>query len=411
MVDDGKGMSRKDITDKWLFVAYSAKKEGNEDAGLPRDYRNEISERRGYAGNKGIGRFSCDRLGETLDLWTRTVGGSRIQHLSVDWTNFEQDAKTEFGTVELDLEYASSFPTAKRASVPSDHGTVLRIERLRDWWPKDKVERLRSYLAKLVDPFGTTRAAQIITYVPDEDWPDVEGSVGNDIVDLLDEKTTRIRVEVSDGKVTTWLYDRGELIYHIEEPSPYKLLEGCFVRAQMYFLNRSAKQTFTLRMGVQPVSFGNVFLFVNGFRIFPVGEPTDDTFGIGRRKQQGHSRYLGLRDILGKIEVRAPPSMFHEASSRDAGLIGNEAQELYEIVLKNVLVRLERYVVPVTWADALDTDRDTISGLRSDAGKARIVKVVKALAGRSKLRSSTTVGNSLTSSTSGPLSSKRLWRV
>ena len=57
IIDNGKGMSRDDIVSKWLFVAYSAKKTGEEDIELPRDYRDQISQRRGFAGNKGIGRF------------------------------------------------------------------------------------------------------------------------------------------------------------------------------------------------------------------------------------------------------------------------------------------------------------------------------------------------------------------
>ena len=52
VVDNGKGMSAHDVENKWLFVAYSAKKDGEEDLG----------ERRVYAGSKGVGRFSCDRL-------------------------------------------------------------------------------------------------------------------------------------------------------------------------------------------------------------------------------------------------------------------------------------------------------------------------------------------------------------
>lgn len=386
VVDDGKGMSRRDVTSKWLFVAYSAKKEGSEDEGLPKTYRDAIAERRGYAGNKGIGRFSCDRLGTGLDLYSRVPGGSRIQHLSVDWKRFEGVAEQEFGTVEVDLDYTSAFPSLDRAEAPTDNGTVLVITGLRDDWSYDKIDRLRSYLAKLVDPFETTASAEIVTYVVNEDWPGVEGPVGNELTDLLDWKTTRIRVEFDAARITSWLYDRGELIYKIDEPNPYPMLRKARIKAQLYFLNRSAKHTFTSRMGVQPVSFGNVFLFVNGFRIFPVGEPNDDTFGIGRRKQQGHSRYLGLRDVLGKVEVEAPPTIFQEASSRDAGLIGKEAAELYDAVLHHVLIRLEKYVVPVTWVDPLDADRDNVSGLKSDAGKARIVKAVQALVGAKDIR-------------------------
>ncbi|MFD2016458.1 ATP-binding protein [Vibrio olivae] len=47
IIDDGKGMSYQDLVNKWLFVAYSAKKDGSED-----NNANRI-----YAGNKGVGRF------------------------------------------------------------------------------------------------------------------------------------------------------------------------------------------------------------------------------------------------------------------------------------------------------------------------------------------------------------------
>src|SRR4030042_1975220 len=62
--DDGKGMDKTDIVEKWLFVAYSAKKEETE------DYRDKIQNKRTYAGAKGIGRFSCDKLGCKLVLYT-----------------------------------------------------------------------------------------------------------------------------------------------------------------------------------------------------------------------------------------------------------------------------------------------------------------------------------------------------
>src|ERR1700730_11902482 len=54
--DLGSGMNDTDLTDKWLNIAYSEKTE----ASHPEDFY--------FAGNKGIGRFSCDRLGEKLEL-------------------------------------------------------------------------------------------------------------------------------------------------------------------------------------------------------------------------------------------------------------------------------------------------------------------------------------------------------
>ena len=54
--DFGKGMTLDDIKDKWLNIAYSEKK-GN----LFKDIE-------AYAGNKGVGRFSCDRLGQEMRI-------------------------------------------------------------------------------------------------------------------------------------------------------------------------------------------------------------------------------------------------------------------------------------------------------------------------------------------------------
>lgn len=391
IVDDGKGMSRDDILSKWLFVAYSAKRTGEEDSGTGRDYRDEISQRRGYAGSKGIGRFSCDRLGAFLEMYSKTKDGVKVENLSVDWTSFEEDSKKEFATIETTLKTISEFPAPKKIRPPRKHGTMLVIKNLRSTWGYGELEALRAYLAKLIDPFQTTSGATISTEIAHEDWPLLSGKVGNEIIDLLEEKTAKIIVNCKNGKINSRLFDRGVLIYEIEE-AVSKSVEvlsnlGVEIDCHVYFLNRSAKQTFTIRMGLQPIKFGNIFLFVNGFRIFPVGEPTDDTFGIGRRKQQGTSRFLGLRDVIGKIEVRSPQRIFSETSSRNAGLIESEATgALYELVMKNVVQRLERYVVEVNWADALDQLNDDASGLRSDTARSRIIKIVQALAGGKNIK-------------------------
>ena len=81
-------MDEADLFDKWLFVAYSSKKEGSE------DYRDKIKSTRIYAGAKGIGRFSCDRLGSNLILYTRKKSpATSFNVLHVDWNDFEVDSK------------------------------------------------------------------------------------------------------------------------------------------------------------------------------------------------------------------------------------------------------------------------------------------------------------------------------
>ncbi|WP_249690863.1 ATP-binding protein [Stappia sp. WLB 29] len=378
IVDDGKGMSSYDVREKWLFVAYSAKADGTEDDDAS-DYRDRIRIR-GYAGSKGIGRFSCDTLGRSLELYSRTGEDiSPVIKLEVDWEDFEQDSKEEFGTIKVSLDEDSSFPKSDGVVPPSQRGTMLRIKGLRHAWGEDAVAKLRRYLAKLIDPFGTTEDVEVATVLVGSDPHnrDLNGPISNDIADVLKDKTTRMEVGISEGRIHSSLIDRGRVIYEISEESPYEDLTGATVRGEIFYLNRSAKQTFSQRMKVPVVEFGSIFLFLNGFRVFPIGEEYDDSFGLNRRKQQGSSRYLGTRDVLGRIDVKAPARMFREASSRDAGLIEDAHwRELYDAVRKHMIFRLERYVVGVNWKDKADRDRDTSEGLETDPARRRILEIV-----------------------------------
>gem|GEM_PF-2567974 len=382
IVDDGKGMSAADIRDKWLFVAYSEKALAGSD-----NYRDRIRPAGQFAGSKGIGRFACDTLGVSLDLYSRSVGSKDISKLQIDWTLFERDSKEEFQDVGVSLGVASKFPKIINVDAPSDHGTVLVIKGARHDWGQESIRKLRNDLAKLIDPFGTTTNVAVSTWLVDGGDVQIEGvdgPVGNQLADLLRDKTSRIDVIIRSGFIETTLFDRGRRIYSIKEPSPYGELEDCRVEGVIYFLNRAAKQNFTLRMGVRPVEFGSVFLFLNGFRIFPLGEEFDDTLGLSRRKQQGQSRYLGTRDILGRIDVTAPPKMFREVSSRDAGLVDDaRSRALYDAIRRHMIFRLERYVVGVNWKDKRDQDRDTAEGLETDSARERILAIVGSLA-RSK---------------------------
>ena len=393
IVDNGKGMSEVDLLEKWLFVAFSAKATGEEDAGLSKDFRDKIAVRRGYAGNKGIGRFSCDRLGKTLVLHSRREGAQACNRITVNWEDFEGRPEDEFGSIGVDVEPVSTLPSVPDLSLPRDGATIIEISSLREVWDRTKLLKLKDYLAKLVDPFAPKGEMEVYLHAPAEREGDkaangkpeaiVNGPVANTILDVLEGKTTQISVQLEGGFIHSTLRDRDRLIYRVRENNPYPELEGAQISADLLYLNRSAKTTFTRRMGIEPVKFGSLFLFLNGFRIFPVGEEGNDEFGIDRRKQQGYNRYLGTRDLLGRIDIVAPQRFFMEASSRDNGLVDSpRTEELKDFVLRKLLTRLERYVVDVTWVDTLDQERSDTSGLTTDDARSRIIQVVKNLVGR-----------------------------
>lgn len=386
--DDGKGMTGEDVDSKWLFLAYSAKREGTEDdaTGKPKDYRDKIHAARVYAGAKGIGRFSCDRLGRYLDMYTRISSSGPYEHLRVDWKEFEKDSSKEFVDVKVTRGRSKDCPYPLE-----DGGTVLVISGMRADWDRDRLRDLRTSLRKLINPHQENDVEHFAVklVVPSEMAADkqeeekrlrVNGSIKNFLFEELGLKTTEIHCEVDeDGEViTTTLTDRGTLIYKIREKCPFQLLGK--VRIDLFALNRAAKLHFNKVMGVHNVAYGSVFLYKNGFRVHPIGDEGDDHLGIDRRKQQGTSRYLGTRDLSGRIEITGDNTIFKEVSSRDGGLIESpEWTELLAFFYDYALKRLEKYAVDVIkWGNPPKGSEDEV--MPGDV-KAQILEVINKLTG------------------------------
>ncbi|MEZ4794237.1 MAG: ATP-binding protein, partial [Flavobacteriaceae bacterium] len=111
------------------------------------------------------------------------------------------------------------------------------------------------------------------------------------------------------------------------------------------------------RMGVSSLRYGHVFLYKNGFRIYPYGEPGEDPLKIDSRKTQGYSRYLGTRDILGQISIEKDNDQLKETSSRGDGFIKTPTYLQLEDFFYQSLKRLEKYVVGVQqWGLNIEDD-------------------------------------------------------
>ncbi len=386
--DNGKGMSLDDLKNKWLFVAYSAKKDEKEDEELEsderyKDYRNKINLKRGFAGAKGIGRFSADKIGENLKLIAKNVNASNAHQLEVNWKDFENNSQKEF--VEISVKHTE---LSTNEYQDFDHGVILEISNLKSEWDNDKIEELKKSLSKLINPFEINiNSNNFQIHITKQD-NDIE-QIGNDLLSILTLKTTKLEIEILSNTIESKLTDRGTLIYEIEEENHYQHLKNTSIT--LLYLNTKAKINFTKLMQVKAVNFGNIMLYNNGFRVYPYGEPTDDSLGIDRRHQQGHSRYLSTRNLIGSINVSEYSDEFREKSSRDSGLIEtNGYKELYDAFWDKALKRLEKYVVSVQWSlDEVirnkDGDSDDFSILDNTISQSEIIEIITNLVDRDKV--------------------------
>lgn len=390
--DDGKGMDMADIQNKWLFVAYSAKKEGVEDVELEEkefeSYRDKIQVKKYYAGAKGIGRFSCDRLGSKLTLTTKKASAnSKIEQIEVNWNDFDEDAEQEFLEIKVKHKTILKFTGDLNKF---RHGTLLEISELNSNWTRDKKIGLKHSLEKLINPFGSSGSDTFKIFIRDESEKEkdegekdprkkINGEVRNFVFETLDLKTTQVLTEIDEQgeSITTSIKDRGTLVYKIKKANNTKpRLKNIIFN--LFYLNRIAKQNFTKLMGIQPAYFGSIYLYKNGFRVAPYGDFGDDSFNLNTRQAQKFFGRFGTRDVIGRIDIAGDNPHFREVSNRNGGLIKNEYYDaLVDCFQKHALEKLENYVQKVTWrtkADSLQTD---VSALENIQSKSALLEVIR----------------------------------
>ena len=118
-------MSKEDILQKWLNLAYSIKRVQN------------TQNNRLQAGNKGIGRFSCDRLGKELNIYTKR--DSEIYQLQINWEDFENitDYNVQINQIPMKLRKITADEVKKETDYDIGvSGTTILVAsflRVSDW--------------------------------------------------------------------------------------------------------------------------------------------------------------------------------------------------------------------------------------------------------------------------------------
>lgn len=377
--DEGVGMDEDDVRNKWLNIAFSEKR-----------YTKKENNRL-FAGAKGVGRFSCDRLGSFLDIYTKKKNGSII-HLFIDWRAFEIENKIDLSIqqIPLSIEEISDSDLLKTTGYSIENqGTILEISKLRSqWvsfekrkkitaWNSKKLLELRTSLAKLIHPnqnftddnfridLEANEFLEEDKNVPTNEK--INDKIQNLIFQKLDFNTTVIETKlINNGKeIETILKDKDRIIFNlIEKNIDFSLLKDLEeVKITLYFLNQYAKIYFKKMTGIHSVNYGSVFLFVNNFRISPLGDEGDDWLNLEVRSTQGNKRYLASRNILGQIVIQDTKNIFQIISNRQ-GIDKNDSyKELIEVntsgtgekykgLFFKTIRRLEKFVV-----DILDWDK------------------------------------------------------
>lgn len=148
--DDGEGMPLKIITDVWLRPATPHKLDKK------RQKLNFTKKKRVIQGEKGIGRFAIHKLGEKIEIFTKSENGDEIK-LELDFTEFNPEKADLFNQPPANYKLLKEvnnqwtvFDTPHE--ITKAKGTLIRIYHLRESWSNKDFEDLVKAINRLIPP-------------------------------------------------------------------------------------------------------------------------------------------------------------------------------------------------------------------------------------------------------------------
>lgn len=333
--DDGLGMTRDQLVNGFMRISSTDK------------LRNPLSERfnRKRAGQKGIGRFAVQRLGEKLTITTQTLKDDFALVLTINWNQYSGD---------IDLVNI----TNKIITVPKrkEEGTTLKIEGLKDRWSQSAIKRIYRYVSAIIQPFPLSEQEENINKnlnLIDPGFKTVFKKTDNDKSIIIADESSMIYNHAL-AEIEGWIDNKGLGIYSviskqlkIEEygeigsdpddmSQPFSELRKVRFKAYYYIYNKGLipKMHETSIKTLSKTS-GGMRLYRNGFRVLPYGEPKNDWLKLdASANQRSFLPVHSNTNFFGFVELSDTDKKFNETSSRE-GLMENEAL----IQLQNFIYR------------------------------------------------------------------------
>ena len=341
--DNGHGMSRDDVINKWLVPSTSDKVE-----------RGRSPDGRTLQGSKGVGRYAAAILGKDLLLETITTKGEKTA-VYLEWSNFE-DAQY-LDDVEILIESESvSKPSGTQLTIIGDNEDL-------EEWNKDRFSKLRYELKRLKSPVSTVLnnddfcISLSVNGFPDLD--DIQETIEPYILfDLFDYKISGSISTDGTGELT-YSSQKARNIPDEEFSFDFGAATGCGkldIDIRVYDREKEAIELL-IKRGLTDDSgnymgnlrarqllneYNGIGVYRNGFRIRPLGDADFDWLKLNEQRIQNPSLRIGSNQVIGYVQIESDEqSDLIEKSARD-GLKENEAFNRLKDITTQVIAELEK---------------------------------------------------------------------
>ena len=344
--DDGYGMSPETVENVWLEPGSDFKTQKIKNLEVSPKYE------RLPIGEKGIGRFGVHKLGNIIEMTTKSKNDKEV-FVRIDWTDFENYKYLEDVPITI---ITREKPTLFR---DGKTGTNILISKLRKKWERGIAREVKRSITALASPFEQNDSFKPSFDILDKpgwfedllNWEDVkEYSLYRFKVTLEGSEITKFGYEFTPWSSMTKLFPRtiSESDSIVETFRTIKYIQG---EKEGQKLDLSAhkigeiifegyvfdRDSFVMKLGVSDKSGFKKYLdkncgvkvFRDKLRVYDYGEPENDWLGLDLRRVNQPAKKLSNNILLGSVSINRKDSADLIEKTNREGFIENEAYEAF----------------------------------------------------------------------------------
>ncbi len=356
IADNGFGMSFTDIRDKWMVIGTSNKR-SNPYTPLPFN--------RKCVGEKGIGRFAVDKLGDKVNIITKQEGENDWLNVEIDWESYYNSSNNQQLSLFTDIENHYEFYPAEDKT---KHGTTLNITNIREIWVEDDIQRFIAEVARLISPFEKMILPFNIRVIAPEYGIDTIANKGIEDVKLA---TVSFSITYNAEQKTQETVFFNESSGKIEiQRAPIKSFGG--IKMKVYFFDDAARKQY--RKEFKNSQIDGIKIYRDGVITTPFAESESnedkkrDILGIDKRLWQDIFNRVSTREIIGIVEItKADNPNIIDATNRQDFVDNSEYRELKEFIINQLdaIQRFKEYTRKIRKQQNADTLKSAGEDLQS----------------------------------------------
>ena len=326
--DNGYGMSFEDIRDKWMVIGTASKRTS---PFSPRPFG------RRCVGEKGIGRFAVDKLGDKVNIVTKKEEDDRWLNVEIDWNSyFNEVSPDEREHIRLFTDIENKYDYLDRNEGSGVSGTKLIVSSVREFWSKDDISRFYKEANKIVSPY-TLLNPPFKIYITAREYGWVEKPVEPDKIDFATEEA---EITYRDGIQETLYFDKDKGCI-AKKDGPLRIFGG--ISLKIFYFDENARRNYYRKYKDVNNRIDGIKIYRYGIIATPFAEAEAnpdrkrDILGIDKRLWQDIFNRISTREIIGILDITKDgnPKII-DATNRQDFIDNREYRELKEFILEQL---------------------------------------------------------------------------